>query len=604
MEKKNTYIILAVVLVVAVLAGYLLLKPKAPETPDQPDGPTPEEIALEERRLKWEDWSETLYIGTTNFDFHTGGFDIGSGTATEIYRSLCCPRALWIDRTESGLYNPHAAESWEEKVDDEGDVYVEFKMRPGLTFRDGTPINAENLKWNWERALYDLPARTQNAESYAVYAMEQSWGGSEKGLVVEDELTLRMYTNPSWPSFQPFWKHFLFGLDYSFMYSMTLGEEFGGETNSLDDYEIIGKEGGWGPFYLESWVPNERFVLVADETYPVLDGDAGPTYSEHIKKVVVLSYKDPASLRMALQGAEIDTTYQGELSRADVPSLLEDENLHMEVIPNVGSGNQLHMNYDPAYAPLNNTLVRKAIQYAVDPQEIVSKLMFDTASVSDSPVRPYLEFYKPVMKPIRDLPMEERLEIANGLMAEAGYAEGFTTQFWYASGTGSEAFNRDLGTILQAQLAKIGIDLELKFTERGTFTDMVRAGQLPMFTRGWTFDYPDPDTELFYLMHSESPDLAMRINFVDLHLDDLLVEGRQIYGKGQEARREEIYIELQDYIVENGFDVPLYLDGFWYGYQDYVKNYKPWLTTDKPNQGYWNVEKEIPDDWETRDPPN
>jgi peptide/nickel transport system substrate-binding protein len=505
-----------------------------------------------------------------------------------------------------GLYNNHIAESWEEKTDEDGDVYIEFKLQPGLTFRDGTPINAENMKWNWERALYDLPTRTQNAESYAVYAMKQSWAASPKGLVVEDDLTLRMYSNPNWPSFDPFWKHFLFGLDYSFMYSMTLGEQYGKEESSLEDYTIIAQQGGYGPFYLESWVPNERYTLLADEDYPVnpLGGDAGPTYSEHIKKVVVIRYDDPASLRMALESHEIDMTTANQLSRADVPSLLETSGITMQLIPFMGSGNQLHMNYDPQFAPLNILEVRQAIQYAVDPDEIVSKLMFDTATVSHSPVRPNMKFYKPVMEPIRTLPMDERIAKAKELLTEAGYADGFTTQFWYISGVGSEAFNRDLGTILQAQLAKIGITLELKFTERGLFLDMVRAGQLPMFTRGWTFDYPDADTELFYMMHSESPDLAMRINFVDSHLDDILIEGRQIYNKGLEERREEIYTELQDYIVDYGFDVPLYLDGFWYGYGDYVKDYRPWVNVDKPNQGIWNIEKEIPDDWETYDPPN
>jgi peptide/nickel transport system substrate-binding protein len=519
---------------------------------------------------------------------------------------MLSPRLLWIDRTEVGLYNNHVAESWEEKVDEDGDVYIEFKFKPGLTFRDGTPIDAENMKWNWERALYDLPTRTQNAESYAVYGMNHAWGQTEKKLVVEDQYTLRMYTDPNWPHFDPFWKHFMFGLDYSFMFSKTMGEQYGKETSSLADYAEIGEMGGWGPFYLESWVPNERYTLVRNEDYPVnpLGPDAGPSYSEHIKRIVVISYQDPASLRLALESHEIDVTWAGQLSRADVPSLMENPDIHMELIPGMGSGNQLHMNYAPEFAPLNDVKVRKAIQYAVDPQEIVDKLMFGTAEVSHSPVRPSLEFYKPIMEPIRDLPMDERIQIAKDLLAEAGYADGFTTQFWYISGTGSEAFNRDLGTVLQEQLAKIDITLELKYTESGLYFEMVRAGQLPMFTRGWTYDYPDPDTELFYLMYSTSPDLAMRINFNDPHVDDLLTEGRQIYNQGQEERREEIYTELQDYIVENGFDVPLYLDGFWYGYGSYIENYKPWVTHDKPNHGLWNIEKVIPDDWETYDPPN
>jgi len=598
LQNRNMLVAIGiVVIIIAAGAGYYYTLQQSARA---------KAAALEQRRQKWEDWSHTLYLGTTEFEFHPGGFDIGSGTVTTLYRHACSPRIFWIDRTQSGIYNPLVGESWTEKTDEDGDVYIEFKFKPGWTFRDGTPINAENLKWNWERAYFDLPTRTQNSESYAVYAMSEAWGETEKKLVVEDNLTLRMYTNPNWPHFQPFWKHFLFGLDYSFMFSKTLGEQYGGEFNSLDDYMKIGKEGGFGPFYLDDWVPGERVVLLADENYPInpLGPEAGPSKSMDIKKIVITGYKDTASLRMAVQTSEIDTTWAGELARADIPSLKEDSNIHVEIIPNIGRGVQLHMNYGSEFAPLNDTRVRQAIQYAIDPSEIVDKLLFGTATVSDSPIRPFLEFYKPVMKQIRDLPMDERLAKAKELLAQAGYPDGFTTQFWYASGEASEAFNRDLGTMFQAQLAKIGITLELKYIERGTYMDMFRAGKLPMATRGWTFDYPDPDTEIFYLMHSSSPDLAKRIHFNNSYIDDLVVEGRTLYGQGQEARREEVYTELQDFIVENGFDVPLYLDSYCYAYQTYVQNYKPWLTNDKPNLGVWQISKQIPTDWETRDPPH
>jgi ABC-type transport system substrate-binding protein len=595
LPSRNTYLIIAAVVVVAAIAGgyYYLQQSQAA-------------AALEVRKQKWDAWSKTLYVGTTNYKFHPGGIDIGSAAATMIYRNLLAPKMFWIDAKTSGQYNPLVGQSWTQKKDADGDTYIEFIIKPGLKFRDGTSINAENMKWNWERALLDLPKRKQNGESYAVYALEESWGLTTKKLVVPSEYTINMYTNPANPEFQPFWKHFLFGLSYSFMFSETLGKQYGGETNSLADYTIIGQKGGYGPFYLDTWVENQRYTLLADKTYPVnpLGGLAGPSKATGLDKVVVSAYQDPASLRMALQSSEIDTTWPGEIARADVPSLKTVSTISMQIIPSLGSGNQLHMNWAPQFAPLNDTRVRKAIQYAVDPNEIVDKLMFGTAAVSDSPVRPFLDYYKPVMKVIRDLPMAERITKAKSLLAEAGYPNGFTTQFWYASGTGTEAFNRDLGTILQQQLAKIGITLELKYIELGAYTDSVRAGKLPMFARGWTFDYPDPDTELFYLMYSKSPDLAKRINFNDSHVDDLLMEGRQLYGQGQDARRKEIYTELQDYIIKYGFDVPMYIDGYWYGYNTYVTNYTPWMTTDEPAQGMWNIAKTIPTDWATHDPPH
>jgi peptide/nickel transport system substrate-binding protein len=595
LPNRNTYILIAAVVVVAAVGGgYWYLQNSQ------------QQAALEARKAKWDAWAKTLYLGTANFDFHPGGIDIGTSTGTSIYRHMVAPRMFWVDAEKAGQYNPLVGESFTQKKDADGTVYIEFKLKSGWTFRDGTPINAQNMKWNWDRALNDLPNRKQNAESYAVYALEESYGTSAKKLIVVDDKTLLMYTNPSWPTFQPFWKHFLFGLDYSFMFSMTMGQKYGLETSSLEDYAKIGKDGGKGPFYLDSWVEGQRYTLKADDKYPVnpLGGKAGPTKSENIKTIVMSSYSDLASTRIALEKGEIDATIGNALARADLPSLKNNKDINLMIIPDVGSGNLLHMNYDPAFAPLNDMNVRKAIQYAVDPKEIVDKLLFGYATVSDSPVRPYLDYYKPVMKTIRDLSMAERITKAKALLAQAGFPNGFKTQFWYASGVATEAFNRDLGTILQNQLAKIGIELELKYVERGVYNTMVRAGELPMFTRGWTYDYPDPDTELFYMMHSTSPDLTKRIKFSNAHVDELLVEGRNLYGLGQDARRKEIYTELQDFIVSNGYCVPLYLDGFWDGQRSWVTNYQVWKVCDKPTQGLWNIAKTLPTDWQTKDPPH
>jgi ABC-type transport system substrate-binding protein len=123
-----------------------------------------------------------------------------------------------------------------------------------------------------------------------------------------------------------------------------------------------------------------------------------------------------------------------------------------------------------------------------------------------------------------------------------------------------------------------------------------------MFLRGWTYDYGDPDTELNYYMHSGA-NIATKIHFNDSYVDNLIDEGRSLYNAGQEEKREVIYPKLQDYIVEKGYSVPLYPDGFFYAYRDYVKNYIPWKFTDACNEGLWNIEKEIPNDWKTHDPP-
>jgi ABC-type transport system substrate-binding protein len=129
--------------------------------------------------------------------------------------------------------------------------------------------------------------------------LEESWGLTQKKLIVPSEYTIDMYTNPAFPTFQPFWKHFLFGLSYSFMFSETLGKQYGKENSTLADYTIIGQKGGYGPFYLDTWVEGQRYTLLADTNYPVnpLGGTGGPSKATGLDKVVVSAYQDPASVR-------------------------------------------------------------------------------------------------------------------------------------------------------------------------------------------------------------------------------------------------------------------------------------------------------------------
>jgi len=602
MENKQTmYAAIAVIAIVVIAGGgYFYMQ-------NQQKGQAKEALAA-----RWDEWSKTLYMGTTSTDFHPG-INMGKGYMNSLAKHLSGTKLFWVDRTNGDAYNPVVGETWDLKQDADGLYYVEFKLKEGLTFRDGTPINAAAVKYCWEQELLEMPNREQNRETYHIYGHEVSWGKKSKGLFVIDDLTLHMYTNPGWPNYPPVWLCFLMSLDHSFIYSPTSTNEWALEANPVDDFI---NQVGWGPAYLEDWVEGERIVMLKNEDYPVnpLGPEAGPSNMEHLDKIVVSHYGDAASQRMALKAGTIDTTLGKGLARADVPDMRKDPDIKTAFVPGVGAQQNLHMNFAPEFAPLNIREVRQAIQWIVDPTEIVDKLMFNTATVAHSMVRPFQFYFKPVLQPIRDTPMAQRIEKAKELLTAAGYPDGFETQFWYPAGRGEE-FSRDVGTILQAQFAKAGITLELKFIERGTFFDMARAGELPMFLRGWTYDYYDPDTEIFYQMHSSSVDLAQRISFNVPEIDAMLEEARNTYmaakGAGAypsgdmtlEARRDQIYTYLQDYIIDEGFSVPLYYDGFWDAHNSWVKDYNPWMTCDKPWQGVWQISKEIPADWETTEPP-
>lgn len=592
MQIKKNYMIIAVVVIIVGAGGYWQLTSQQTSQPD--------DQLLVERLAKWESWAETMYLGGVGGEFHPGIQQLGSGRLDELQSYLMAGKLLWPAQAEFApnmeYFNPLVAESWEVKINDlTGETYLEFKIKEGLVFQDGTPINAEAVKWVYEQEAFEMPYREQHRWTSPRYWHTHAWSRLE----VPDEYTLHIYIPED--GFLPMTFAALFGLNYANIYSPTSTELYAKES---DPIESFANQKGFGPFQLIEWIPDEREVFEAWDEYPINPGGpyAGPSRSEDIKYVVVQMYTDEASLRMAVEAGQVDHTVSG-ISRADVADMRENPDLVTDYVPWVGAANFLHMNYREEYYPLNETLVRRAIQYVIDPDEIVDKLMFGTAEVSHSTVRPIQPYYKPVMKPIRDLPMEERLQIAKDLLAEAGFPDGFTTELWYPSGSGAE-FNREMGTVVQAQLSQVGIEVELKMIDRAVYFDFRSEGRLPMFFRGWTLDYMDPDAEINYMMLSTSTYLTIPLGFNDSRVDALIARGRELLDPtGDPPERAEVYEELQDYIVEEGFTVPLYISGYWDVQQAWVEGYKYWYTTDVPYQGVWAASKVIPDDWETRDPP-
>jgi peptide/nickel transport system substrate-binding protein len=396
----------------------------------------------------------------------------------------------------------------------------------------------------------------------------------------------------------------LFSLDHAWVYSETSTLQYALEDSPLTDYTIQSQKAGWGPFVLDDWAPEQWVILDRNEDYPQnpLGGTAGPSKSLHIEKIVATTYSDSAALRIAIEKGEIDATIGGGITQADVPDLQANPNIEVNLIPFMGSGAQLHLNYGPEFYPLNVTEVRKAFNYLIDPDEIIDKLMFGTAVRMDSPVRPMQPYYKGIYTDLRDnVPMEDRIQMAKDLLTDAGFPEGFTCVLWYSP---TSTTTKAIGEILKDQLAKGGINLELKTMESGVLGPMTRAGEIPIFLRGWTHDYPDPDSELFYLMHSTSPDLTKRIKFNNSHIDALIQEGRNLYNPdGDPPRRAEVYEEIQDWYFDNAYATPLYFSSMWDVQRTWVENYPQWVTCDKPWEGLWNIQKEIPSDWADYDPP-
>jgi peptide/nickel transport system substrate-binding protein len=598
--KTQQIAIIAVVVVIVGVGGYYFYQQQQ------------KQASLDERYARWETWSKTLKVGSGPGDLHPG-INLGSGDADTIQTVLTTSRPLTPDAEGFspglGFYNNFLVTSWELKKTPEGREYIEYKFKPDMKFSDGEPVDAFAVKYSWEQEAEDYYFREKNGKTGSRWWHQNAW----EELVVPNEDGLTLWEilpqkNPARPygGFLPMVFCATYSFRTGFVKSIASSEAYGAEDSPLEDFM---KEAGYGPFLLSDWIPNERFEFVPNPDFPVNpDGPySGPSKVEHLEKVIAIQYPDVSSLRMAVESGEVDMSAGiRSISRADFDDLKDQPGIVAYEAPYMGPQNNLHFNRRPEYAPLNDVKVRRAITLAIDVDEIAEKILFGTAEIAHSSVRPVQAYYKPVYEEMRKRPMEDRIAEAKQLLAEAGYPDGFKHELWYPSGAGAE-FDRELGTVIQSQLAKIGVDIELVLIERSTYFPLRSEGKLPMFFRGWTHDYPDADSELYYQMHSTSSYLAQPLGYNNSHMDYLLDRERELYDpRGYQydpPERGEILEEIQDMMYETSFNVPLYYDHFFDISKDWVKDYKYWQTCDMPYQGLWPVRKEIPADWEDKEPP-
>ena len=136
------------------------------------------------------------------------------------------------------------------------------------------------------------------------------------------------------------------------------------------------------------------------------------------------------------------------------------------------------------------------------------------------------------------------VEAAKALLAEAGYPDGFKMTIT----CDQNQVRLDTAEMIQAQLAEIGIQVEVATMERGAFIEKVIDGSLEMFGLGWSSDTGDPDYALYASFHSSMMGAGGNMSFYsNPKVDELLQTGRT--STDPEVRKAA-YLEAQEIVWE------------------------------------------------------
>ncbi|MDI3546411.1 MAG: peptide/nickel transport system substrate-binding protein [Halanaerobiales bacterium] len=442
---------------------------------------------------------------------------------------------------------PGLAKEWE--VSDDGLRWT-FYLREGVKFHDGNPVNAEAIKWNFDRwRLVDHPYHIGGDFTYYSY-MFQGFPGIIKEVNAVDEYTVEfVLTEPQAP--------FLNNLGMvSFGIASPAAVKKWGE-----DY--FKHPVGSGPFKFVEWKKDDRIVLEANEDYwggrPYLD------------KVVFRSIPDNGARYMELQAGTIDM--MDYINPEDVASVKENPELDLVLRPSFNVGYfAMHQNFPP----FDNVLIRRAFNHAINKENLIGAFYAGLAQPAKNPLPPSLWGYNDEIKDY-----EYDLEKAKELLAKAGYPDGFEFDLWYMP-VPRPYFPQPklVAQAIQYYLSQIGVKANLKTVDWGTYLDKYYADELPTYLLGWTGDNGDPDNFLYVLLDQTQNNCGYKND--ELH--EILLEAQRTVDH---ERRVELYMKAQEIIHNDAPWVPIAHSTPPLVKRSYVKNYIPNPTSTEKFHRVW-----------------
>jgi peptide/nickel transport system substrate-binding protein len=402
---------------------------------------------------------------------------------------------------------PAIAQSWQTTPD--GRTWT-FVLKKGLTFSDGTPIDAAAVKFNFDRwRLMSSPYH--GASAYPYYA---TMFGGFPGLIADVEAPKTdtvVFTLTR--AFGPF-------LHDLAMPSFAIGspKAIRDDTAGFGTHPV-----GYGPYTLAGWTKDDRITLQASPNYPVKA--AYPT-------VVVRDVPDQAASVSGIEKGDIDIL--ADPQPADALLLAKQPDLSVYFAP-ANNNSYLAMNLDRS--PFEKLGVRQAIAYAIDVRGIVKDFYPPGALVADNWTPPGMMGENPKVKAY-----PQDVARAKALLSSAGFPNGFSTELLYP--TIPRPYLPEpqrVAEAIQTQLKAIGIAVTLRPLEWSVFLGKLHNGEHPMCLVGWSGDNGDPDNFMYTLLDQDSAHRPNALNYSfwrDPKFHELMLQGQMTTDP---AKRAAIY---------------------------------------------------------------
>jgi peptide/nickel transport system substrate-binding protein len=435
---------------------------------------------------------------------------------------------------------PALAESWET----EDSQTWTFHLRQGVTFHDGTPFNAEAVKWNLDRVRDpENPYRFDRTFEYYAYEFGETLGITD--VIVVDEYTVQIVLSlPSAVLLNKLALGFAFGMN-SPTAVMEQGAAYGTPA---------GTSVGTGRFKFVEWVPDDRIVVERNDEW----WGGRP----NLARIIFRSIPDNSARFAELQAG---TIHRADLAQTDLPLAADDPNIALYMLPSLSTG---YIAFQQCTEPFDKLEVRQAIAHAVNWEALIPAFYGEFGELAGSFQPPAILGHNPDIQPFEYNP-----DKAKELLAAAGLPDGFETDFWYIPVVrGYFPDSKAIGEAIAADLAKVGIRVNLMTEDWGAYLEDRNIGKFPMWMLGWGSDNGDPDNYIGYHFAHAPGEPKVEDCYDNPELADLLIQGRTI---SDTAERERIYQQAEAIVHEDVARIPVVWATTPVVFRSNVKGYTP-----------------------------
>lgn len=406
-----------------------------------------------------------------------------------------------------------------------------FKLRKGITFHDGTPFNAEAVKVNLDRAT--------NPNSTLI---RSSLFSVIKETVVVDEYTVKVILSEPFGAMINTFAH-----PAAMMISPKAIAEYG---DNVAQHPV-----GTGPYVFKDWQPGDHLTVVKNSDYWNATGN-------EVDSITFKPTPENGTRIAMLQAGDADLIYP--VPTESIDSIKGKEGIIVENDPSIVV---YYLSMNTMKKPFDDVRVRQAINYAINKDAFIGVVHNGYASPLKSVIAPNTQFYS------EQKGYDFDLEKAKKLMAEAGYADGFTTTLW---GSNASSTMKAM-EFLQQQLAQINIKVKIESMESGTLADKIWNVQTPeeaeieLYYGGWSPSTGDADWGIRPLLggaNSFPPSSYNTAYYNNEEVNQLIGDALKT---ADSSERGKIYAKIQEKIWKDAPWAFLAVTDTTYGHKNYLK---------------------------------